>query len=136
MDDTTFSEESILGQVPGDGRSHADPESLARFKAASDRLRQAIAASGDDPDRLGQHFAAITAETFGGLCTVALLNQHNELMHIAGLHDTDPRALSLVQKMVAATADLPRRNRDDGASARRTAEADARVRRRVPPRCR
>jgi PAS domain S-box-containing protein len=79
-----------------------------RANGMLDRLMRAVAAAGDDVDRLAQDFCVITAETFGGMCSMTLLNQHNEMMHIAGLHDVDPRAMSLVQDMVSATADLPR----------------------------
>ena len=89
----------------------ADPSnSLAVF----DRLMKVSLEMGEDVDRLAQAFCEISAETFGGMCTITLLNQRNEMLHIAGLYDADPRAMALVQEMVAATADLPR---DEGVAA-------------------
>ncbi|MGE5073326.1 MAG: PAS domain S-box protein, partial [Anaerolineae bacterium] len=98
----------------GSGRSKLALEDAARFQDAADRLMQATARAGDSVDELGQQLAVITAETFHGMCSIALLNQHNEMMHIAGLYDPDPRALELIQKMVDATTDLPR---DEGVAA-------------------
>src|SRR5512138_511175 len=79
-----------------------------------DRLMHAIAEH-DSIDELAQHFAIICAETFGDLCSITVLNVHNEMMHIAGLYDTEPRSLALLEDVVAATADIPR---DQGTAAR------------------
>ena len=103
-----------MEQSPGNGRSPHQPEDLARFKDVTDRLMQAIAEQ-DTVDSLAQRFCIIMAETFDGMAAIQMLNQHNELMHLAGLHDVDPHAQALFQAAVLAMTDQPR---DQGAAGR------------------
>ena len=113
MDRPIPSEEVSAGQGSGNGRSHPDPEVLARFQSLADRLVSAIGEH-TTVDGLAQQFSAVLGDAFGGMCNITLLNQHNEMMHIAGLYDPDPRAMVMAQDMVAATVDLPR---DQGVAA-------------------
>ena len=90
-----------------------DPRELTD-RPVFDRLMQAINEHGDDLDNLAQAFCVIAAETFGDLCSIQVLNQQNEMVHLAGMYDVDARALSLLSDAVVAMADMPR---DQGAAA-------------------
>jgi PAS domain S-box-containing protein len=99
------------GDTPDPGRpANSDAgQTLPIF----DRLMRAISGH-NSVDTIAQEFAVMTAETLGDLCSIQVLNQRNELIHLAGLYDVDPRALALLEDAVVAMADMPR---DQGAAA-------------------
>ena len=101
---------------------HKNEEAAARL-AIFDRLMRIPLECGDDLERMAQAYCVAAAETFGDLATITILNRHNELMHMAGLHDVDPQALTLLQDVIAAaaTTDMPR-DRGLGANVIRTGE--------------
>ncbi|MGE5072269.1 MAG: PAS domain S-box protein [Anaerolineae bacterium] len=86
----------------------------ARWLEIMDRLIQASSAH-ETVDALAQEFCVISAEVFGGMAALQLLNRQNELMHVAGLHDIDPHAEELFRAAVDAMSDQPR---DQGAAGR------------------
>lgn len=110
MDSPISSEESVKSLRSGNGRSHVDPLDSIRIRDLLNRLTKVTAALGDDVDRLAQQFCAVVAESIGDLCSITLLNQQNEMMHLAGLYDPDPYALSLLKNVVTAATNLPREN--------------------------
>src|SRR5512143_2218224 len=85
-----------------------EPQAMdgAHALVAYDRIMQAIVEHGEDLDRISQAFSVIAAETFGDLCSIQVLNQNNEMIHLAGMYDVDPRALALLADAVAAMADM------------------------------
>src|SRR5512146_237615 len=104
-----------LSKSPSERKTAPAPwsDEQERVRQLYDRLIQATARH-DSVDGLAQEFAVITAEALGDLCSITVLNLHNEKMHMAGLHDCEPQALALLNDVVAATADMPR---DQGAAA-------------------
>ncbi len=92
---------------PADASAAPHLDDSGHSHSVYDRLMQAIAGHGS-VDGLAQEFCTITTETLGDMCTISVLSLNKETMHIAGLYDTDPRALELLKDVIAATADMPR----------------------------
>ena len=72
------------------------------------RLVQAAIESENNIDRLMQGVAKIAGEMLGDMCSIMLLNTHNEMYHIAALYDKDPEAVALVQQLLKDVVDIPR----------------------------
>lgn len=108
MDRPTTNTDQLNQPGRGNGQAHLDSADPVRIRAVLAALTQAIAASGNGMDQLCQALCVATAETFGDQCSIQLLNQDDELVHLAGLHDTDPQALALFQEAVKAMVDMPR----------------------------
>ncbi|HTO99961.1 MAG TPA: PAS domain S-box protein [Anaerolineales bacterium] len=107
--------ESLRRQLAGaNSERERMRQTEARTRMAFDRILKAARENGDDIDALAQALSVVVAETFRGLSSITLLNQHNELMHIGGLHDVDPRALSMLKDFLASAKDV---GRDEGLTA-------------------
>ncbi len=87
-------------------RSRADRAPEADARAILNRLMTAIAENDGNVDGLAQAFCVITAETFGGLSLITLLNRHNETLHVAGVYDVEPEALKALQAVLATAGKL------------------------------
>ncbi len=92
---------------PADTPASPRLNNVEHTQAVYDRLMQAIARN-ESVDALAQDFCTVVAESLGDLCIIAVLNLHNEMLHIAGLQDVDPQALALLNDTISATADIPR----------------------------
>ncbi|MGZ6316573.1 MAG: GAF domain-containing protein, partial [Anaerolineales bacterium] len=93
---------------------------LSAFEAnrrvrAYKRLVQAAMESENNIDRLMQAIAKMAGEMLGDLCSITVLNTHNEMYHIAAIYDKDPAAVALIQQLLKDVVDIPR---DQGATAK------------------
>ena len=59
-------------------------------------------------DRLMQGIAKMAGEMLGDMCSIMLLNTHNEMYHIAALYDKDPEAVALIHQLLKDVVDIPR----------------------------